>query len=430
MSAADLARLQFAATTGIHWLFVILTMGVVPLVAIMHTRAAFTRDPVERAVRERMTRFWGQLYVINYAVGIVTGLVMEFQFGLSWSGLSKFAGNVFGVPLALETLIAFFAESTFLGMWIFGWGRLRRGVHVTLIWLVALTAYASAYWILIANGFMQNPVGFEVRDGVAHLTDFGALLTNSSALMALAHVTLAALMTGSVFVLGISAYHLARGTEETGLFRGSLRLALLVATPTSWFVATVGEMQLPQIERSQPMKAAILENGDLDRVRARLVERYGPGDYTPPEEWLRFSMDLMTVIGYSVSTVTIIAVVLLRKDRLIRWRPFAHLMTAMIPFPFIASVSGWVLREVGRQPWIVYGQLKVEDALSSVSRTSLAVSCVVFVAVFLALAVTNWTLITRFALRGPDATQLGATEPLDDDVPGGGTPDRQTSTAF
>ncbi|MFH9132972.1 cytochrome ubiquinol oxidase subunit I [Streptomyces sp. NPDC017524] len=430
MSAADLARLQFAATTGIHWLFVILTMGVVPLVAIMHTRAAFTRDPVERAVRERMTRFWGQLYVINYAVGIVTGLVMEFQFGLSWSGLSKFAGNVFGVPLALETLIAFFAESTFLGMWIFGWGRLRRGVHVTLIWLVALTAYASAYWILIANGFMQNPVGFEVRDGVAHLTDFGALLTNSSALMALAHVTLAALMTGSVFVLGISAYHLARGTEETGLFRGSLRLALLVATPTSWFVATVGEMQLPQIERSQPMKAAILENGDLDRVQARLVERYGPGDYTPPEEWLRFSMDLMTVIGYGVSTVTIIAVVLLRKDRLIRWRPFAHLMTAMIPFPFIASVSGWVLREVGRQPWIVYGQLKVEDALSSVSRTSLAVSCVVFVAVFLALAVTNWTLITRFALRGPDATQLGATEPLDDDVPGGGTPDRQTSPAF
>ncbi|MFJ6614039.1 cytochrome ubiquinol oxidase subunit I [Streptomyces sp. NPDC091289] len=431
MSAADLARLQFAATTGIHWLFVILTMGVVPLVAIMHTRAAFTRDPAKRAVRERMTRFWGQLYVINYAVGIVTGLVMEFQFGLSWSGLSKFAGNVFGVPLALETLIAFFAESTFLGMWIFGWGRLRRGVHVTLIWLVALTAYASAYWILIANGFMQNPVGFELRDGAAYLTDFGALLTNSSALMALAHITLAALMTGSVFVLGISAYHLARGTKETALFRGSLRLALLVATPTSWFVATVGEMQLPQIERSQPMKAAILENGDIDRVQAQLVEQYGPGDYTPPDEWLRFSMDLMTVIGYSVSTVTIIAVLLLRKDRLIRWRPFAYLMTAMIPFPFIASVSGWVLREVGRQPWIVYGQLKVEDALSSVSRTSLAVSCTVFIAIFLALAVTNWTLITRFALRGPDATQLGATEPLDDDVPGGGgAQDKQTSPAF
>ncbi|MEU9673595.1 MULTISPECIES: cytochrome ubiquinol oxidase subunit I [Streptomyces] len=430
MSAADLARLQFAATTGIHWLFVILTMGLVPLIAIMHTRAAFTRDPAERAVRERMTRFWGQLYVINYAVGIVTGLVMEFQFGLSWSGLSKFAGNVFGVPLALETLIAFFAESTFLGMWIFGWGRMRRGVHVTLIWLVALTAYASGYWILIANGFMQNPVGFELRDGAAYLTDFGALLTNSSALMALAHITLAALMTGSVFVLGVSAFHLARGTEETGLFRGSLRLALLVATPTSWFVATVGEMQMPQIERTQPMKAAILENGDIGRVQGQLAERYGPGDYTPPDEWLRLSMDLMTLIGYTVSSITIIAVILLWKDRLIRWRPFAYLMTAMIPFPFIASVCGWVVREVGRQPWIVYGQLKVEDALSSVSRTSLAVSCAVFIAVFLALAVTNWTLITRFALRGPDATQLGATEPLDDDVPGGDAHDKRTSPAF
>jgi cytochrome d ubiquinol oxidase subunit I len=197
MSAADLARLQFAATTGIHWLFVILTMGLVPLVAIMHTWGAFTRDPGKRAVRERMTRFWGQLYVINYAVGIVTGLVMEFQFGLSWSGLSKFAGNVFGAPLALETLIAFFAESTFLGMWIFGWGRMRRGVHVTLIWLVALTAYASAYWILIANGFMQHPVGYELRDGEAYLTDFAALLTNPSALIALAHITLAALTTSS-----------------------------------------------------------------------------------------------------------------------------------------------------------------------------------------------------------------------------------------
>lgn len=430
MSAADLARLQFAATTGIHWLFVILTMGLVPLIAIMHTRAAFTRDPAKRAVRERMTRFWGQLYVINYAVGIATGLVMEFQFGLSWSGLSKFAGNVFGVPLALETLIAFFAESTFLGMWIFGWGRLRRGVHVTLIWLVALTAYASAYWILIANGFMQRPVGFEVRDGAAYLTDFGALLTNSSALMALAHITLAALMTGSVFVLGISAYHLARGTKDTDLFRGSLLLALLVATPTSWFVATVGQMQMPLIERTQPMKAAILENGDLDRVQAELIERYGPGDYTPPDEWLRLSMDLMTIIAYSVSTITIIAVILLWKNRLIRWRPFAYLMTAMIPLPFIASVGGWVVREVGRQPWIVYGQLKVEDALSSVSRASLAVSCTVFIGIFLALAMTNWTLITRFALRGPDATQLGSTEPLDDEAPGGDDHEKQTTSAF
>ncbi|MFI1864536.1 cytochrome ubiquinol oxidase subunit I [Streptomyces jumonjinensis] len=418
MSAAELARLQFAATTGIHWLFVILTMGLVPIVAIMHTRAAFTRDPAMRAVRERMTRFWGQLYLINYAVGIVTGLVMEFQFGLSWSGLSKFAGNVFGAPLALETLIAFFAESTFLGMWIFGWGRLRRGVHTALIWLVALTAYASAYWIMIANGFMQHPVGYEVRDGVAYLTDFGALLTNPNALIALAHITLAALTTGAVLVMGISAYHLARGTEDTDLFRGSLRLGLLVGTPAAWFVVTAGEAQLPLIRRNQPMKTTALENGYIAQMQARLVEEHGPGDYVFAHDWLRISMDAMTIISYTVSSVTIVAVVLLWKGRLWRWRPFARLMTAMIPFPFIASLAGWVVREVGRQPWIVYGELTVEDALSPVSRASLAVSCTVFIAVFVALAVTNWTLIARFARRGPEAAQLGATGPLPDDVPG------------
>ena len=423
MSAADLARLQFAATTGIHWLFVILTMGLVPLVAVMHTRAAFARDPATRVLRERQTRFWGQLYVINYAVGIVTGLVMEFQFGLSWSGLSKFAGNVFGAPLALETLIAFFAESTFLGMWIFGWGRLRRGVHITLIWLVALTAYASAYWIMIANGFMQHPVGYEVRDGAAYLTDFGALLTNPNALLALAHITLAALTTGGVLVTGISAWHFLRHTKETALFRSSLRLGLWVAAVSSFFVVIVGDLQFPLIEQFQPMKAAIAEGGGVAEVQAQLVQRYGPGDYVPPQSWLRISLDSMTIIGNTVSTITLLAALLLWKDRLLRWRPLGYLMVAMIPFPFLASVGGWVFREVGRQPWLIYGELTVEDALSQVGRVSLAVSCAVFIAIFLALAVTNWTLITRFARRGPDATQLGATEPLaDEDPPGGDGP--------
>ncbi|MBC9724081.1 cytochrome ubiquinol oxidase subunit I [Streptomyces sp. TRM68367] len=391
MGASDLARLQFAATTGIHWLFVILTLGLVPLVALLHTRAALTRDPARRAVLERTTRFWGQLYLINYAVGIATGLVMEFQFGLNWSGLSKFAGNVFGAPLALETLIAFFAESTFLGMWIFGWGRLRKGIHVTLIWLVALTAYASAYWILVANGFLQHPVGYELRDGTAYLTDFGALLTNPSALLALAHITLAALTTGGVFVAGISAFHFARGTEETDLFRGSLRLGVWVSMLASFFVIIVGDLQFPLLERTQPAKLAALDSSDA-----------------PWHVWLRISMDAMTIIGNTVSTITLIAVVLLWKDWLVRRRPLAYLMTAVIPFPFIASVGGWVFREVGRQPWLVYGELKVEDAVSHVSVTTLAVSCTGFVALFVALAVTNWALIIRFARRGPQGVQLGA----------------------
>ncbi|NKQ23720.1 cytochrome ubiquinol oxidase subunit I [Streptomyces galbus] len=430
MSAADLARLQFAATTTVHWLFVILTMGLVPLVAIMHTRAACTHDPAKRALRERMTRFWGQLYVINYAVGIVTGLVMEFQFGLSWSGLSKFAGNVFGAPLALETLIAFFAESTFLGMWIFGWGRIRSSVHVTLIWLVALTAYASGFWILVANGFMQHPVGYEVRGGVAYLTDFGALLGNPNALLALGHLTLGALTTAGVFVAGVSAWHFARGTKETQLFRSSLRLGVWVGMLASFFVIIVGQLQVPVLDRTQPMKTAALNNDGVARLQAQFVGQHGPGDYVPPHDWLRIAMDTMTIIGNTVSTVTFLAVFLLWKDWLVRWRPLAYLMTAMIPLPFVAAVGGWVFREVGRQPWIVYGQLTVEDALSHVSTTSLAVSCTVFIAVFVALAVTNWTLIARFARRGPEATQLGATEPLADDVPDSGADGKQPVPVF
>lgn len=433
MSAADLARLQFAATTSVHWLFVILTMGLVPLVAFMHTRAAFTRDPVKKAVRERMTRFWGQLYVINYAVGIVTGLVMEFQFGLSFSGLSKFAGNVFGAPLALETLIAFFAESTFLGMWIFGWGRLGRGVHVTLIWLVTLTAYASGFWILIANGFMQHPVGYEVRGGAAYLTDFGALLTNPNALIALGHLALGALTTGGVFVAGVSAWHFAKGTlntrntrntrdsRDTDLFRSSLRLGVWVGMLASFFVIIVGQMQEPVLDRNQPMKMAALHDDGVAALQAQMVHQHGPGNYVPPHTWLSIGMNSMTVIGNTVSTITFIAVFLLIRDWLVRWRPLAYVMTAMIPLPFIAAVGGWVFREVGRQPWIVYGQLTVDDALSHVSRTSLAVSCTAFIAVFVALAVTNWTLIARFARRGPAATQLGTGEPLADDLPSGGS---------
>ncbi|MFI6316789.1 cytochrome ubiquinol oxidase subunit I [Nonomuraea sp. NPDC050556] len=372
MSVVDLARLQFAVTTGVHWLFVILTMGLAPIVAIMHSR-----DP---AVWGRMTRFWGQLYLINYAVGIATGIVMEFQFGLSWSGLSTFAGNVFGAPLALETLIAFFAESTFLGMWIFGWGRMSRGLHVTLIWLVALTAYASAYFILVANGFMQRPVGFEVRNGVAYLTDFAALLTNPSTLLALGHVALAALTTGGVFVAGIAAFHLARGDEA---FRGSLRLGVVIAAVASFFVIIVGDLQVPLF---QPEKKAALDGT------------------------LGVALDTMTIIGNTVSTVTFVALFLLRKDRLVRWRPLAYLMTAMIPFPFVASVGGWLVREVGRQPWLVYGQLTVADALSEVSWLSLAVSCAAFIVIFVALAVTNWTLLTRIARRGPESA--AAPEPV------------------
>lgn len=183
MDVLDLARTQFAVTGSLHFLFVVLTLGLA-LIAIMHTRYAVTGKPVH----ERVTRFWGQIYVINYALGILTGLVMEFQFGMNWSGLSHYAGDIFGAPLAIETLGAFFLESTFLGLWIFGWHRLPKWLHVACIWVVTLTAYVSAFWIMVANSFLQNPAGAVERDGHLVLTDFGALLTNPTLIMALPHV--------------------------------------------------------------------------------------------------------------------------------------------------------------------------------------------------------------------------------------------------
>ncbi|ADD40822.1 cytochrome ubiquinol oxidase subunit I [Stackebrandtia nassauensis] len=468
MDTLELARLQFATTTGIHWLFVMLTLGLVPLVAIVNTRAVFTRDADKREGLVRLAKFWGQLYVINYALGIVTGLVMEFQFGLSWSGLSEFAGNVFGAPLALETMIAFFAESTFLGMWIFGWDRLRLGTQAVLIWLVCLTAYASAFWILVANGFMQSPVGYEVREGRAYLTDFAAQLTNPNATVAFGHILTAALLTGGLFVAGVSAFHLLRRTREREFFRTGLRTGVIAAAASTFPVYMLGAAQFAVLADSQPMKLALLAGEGTSELQKDMVERHGPGDYVPPE-WIETWLHTMANIGYLVSTLALCALLVLFRarftrsrllaivmvlavgglfglylgsylfdtpgpyneiimpacialaavvlgfgGRIRRWRGLGWLLVVAIPLPFVASVGGWLFREVGRQPWIVYGELKVSDAVSPVSFGHMLTSLVIFVGVLGALAVTNWTLIARFARRGPAASQLGVAR---DEVP-------------
>lgn len=467
MSVVDLARLQFAGTIGIHWLFVLLTLGLVPVVAVLHTAAVRSGDPARRSALERATRFWGQLYVINYALGIVTGLVMEFQFGLAWSGLSKFAGNVIGAPVALETLVAFFAESTFLGMWIFGWGRLAPRLHAALIWLVVLTAYASAYFIMVANGFMQHPVGHEVRDGVAYLTDLGAMLTNPNALLALGHITAAALLTGGLFVAGVSAYHVARQTAERPFFVRSLRWGVGVAAFMSVPAFLLGALQYPLLGETQPMKLAVLEGGEeVARVQEMMAARYGAGNYVPPS-WLVSAQNVMLYLGYVTAIVALTAALVVFRARLVRsrvvavlvavcyplvlavfvggllygepgpnmvviyvvmvgavtallvhgakvarWRRAAWLLVAVTPLPFVASLGGWLFREIGRQPWIVYGELTVEQAVSPVSAANVWASFVAFMVVFVGLAVTNWVLIARFAARGPDGVHIGRTEPV------------------
>ncbi|MFI7705890.1 cytochrome ubiquinol oxidase subunit I [Nonomuraea sp. NPDC049480] len=403
METVDLARLQFALTAGAHFLFVALTLGLATLVSVIQTRATLTRSPIHM----RMTRFWGQLYIINYAMGIVTGLVMEFQLGLSWSGLTEYAGNVFGSALAIETLVAFFIESTFLGLWIFGWNKLNRWAHLALIWIVTLTAYASAFWIMIANGFLQNPVGHAVDGGVLRLVDFGAMVANPAAQIAFWHVMGGAMITGGFFMAGVSAYHLRKRTAEQDFFRKSLRLGMGVALPATFLTATFGGLSF---ETLQPTKIAAWVGSQerLAEAQAEMVAKLGSGDYLPPVAWVRgggLTMVLLLVVMLLVAAVSCVLMAFrpaVRGFRLWHW-----LLTAMIPVPFVTMIAGWIFREMGRQPWAVYGLLKTADAMTPVTEAQMRFSLTAFVAVFSVLILINYWLLARHARRGPGAVTLG-----------------------
>ncbi|GGR63502.1 cytochrome ubiquinol oxidase subunit I [Micromonospora fulviviridis] len=394
-----IARLQFATTTSIHFLFVVVTLGLVTLLVGLQTAGFVTGKPVY----ERLTRFWGQLYVINYVLGIATGIVMEFQFGLNWSGLSRYVGNVFGAPLAIETLVAFFLESTFLGMWIFGWHRLRRGVHLALLWGVALTAYASAFWIMVANAWLQHPVGYEVRDGVAHLTDFGALLTNPTLGFAFGHVVSAGLVTGGVLMAAVSAWHLLRRTPDFLLFRKSLRLGLVTAALAVTTLQGFGFAQFGPVGELQPTKFG--GGADRDALVAEWTAKFGPGDYTPPV-LSSVGLGFMILIGFTLGCVWLL-LPLLWRDWIIRWKFPLWLVLLGVPLPFVAVILGWIAREVGRQPWVAYGLLPTGQAVSPVSAGLMLTSLIVFTLLLGTLAVTNWVLLARHAARGAHDPALG-----------------------
>ncbi|MEU9741773.1 cytochrome ubiquinol oxidase subunit I [Micromonospora chersina] len=394
-----IARLQFATTTSIHFLFVVVTLGLATLLVGLQTAGFVTGKPVY----ERLTRFWGQLYVINYVLGIATGIVMEFQFGLNWSGLSRYVGNVFGAPLAIETLVAFFLESTFLGMWIFGWHRLRRGVHLALLWGVAITAYASAFWIMVANAWLQHPVGYEVRDGVAHLTDFGALLTNPTLGFAFGHVVSAGLVTGGILMAAVSAWHLLRRTPDFLLFRKSLRLGLVTAALAVTTLQGFGFAQFGPVGELQPTKFG--GGADRDALVAQWTATFGPGDYTPPV-LSSVGLGFMILIGFTLGCVWLL-LPLLWRDWIIRWKFPLWLVLLGVPLPFVAVILGWIAREVGRQPWVAYGLLPTGQAVSPVSAGLMLTSLIAFTLLLGTLAVTNWVLLARHAARGAHDPALG-----------------------
>ncbi len=444
MHALDVARWQFGITTVYHFLFVPLTLGLVYVVAAYHTAWYRTRKPEYL----RITRFLGKLFLINFAIGVVTGIVQEFQFGMNWSNYSRFVGDIFGAPLAMEGLLAFFLESTFLGLWIFGWDRLPKKIHLLTIWLTAIGTTLSAFFILAANSWMQHPVGFKI-DAAKHraeLTSIWAVLGNSTLWVTFPHVITGAFVTAGVFVLAVSAWQLWR-KRETALFRPVAKVALIVTLVASIGVAVSGDLQGKLMTKQQPMKMAAAEalydtskpasfslltvgslngsketfsirvprvlsflatgsfNGKVDginQVQAQEVAKYGAGNYKPNIPITYWSFRLMIGFGVLAALVALLGLWLMRRGRIPSSKWFYRAAVFSVATPFLANSFAWIFTEMGRQPWVVYGVMTTEQGVSATSLASVLISLIVFTVLYGVLAVFNLRLMLRYIRKGPD----------------------------
>jgi cytochrome d ubiquinol oxidase subunit I len=456
-----LSRLQFAITTVYHFFFVPLTLGLSILVAIMETFYVRTG----REVYKRMTKFWGKLFVINFAIGVVTGIVQEFQFGMNWSQYSRFVGDVFGAPLAIEALLAFFLESTFLGIWIFGWDKLSKGLHAAAIWVVAIGANISALWILIANSFMQEPVGYAIENGRAVMTNFFELIFNPNIFYMFPHVLASGLATAGFFILAISSYHLLR-KNEVDLFKRSFQLAAVVAAIASVVVAINGHDQAQHMVVSQPMKMAATEAlwdtgdppsfsvftiGDLsgssevfsiriprllcllsynqfdceirgmNDLQAEFEAIHGPGNYIPPAFIPYWSFRIMVGAGFLMIGLAIYALFLVMGEMFESRSLALKIFQWAVILPYVANTAGWMLTEVGRIPWTVYGVITLEDSVSNtVSAGMVGLSLVGYVLIYGALIYAMLFLMFKYSKAGPAPASDTLTESLslaDDGMP-------------
>jgi cytochrome d ubiquinol oxidase subunit I len=444
MDVLVLSRLQFATTTIYHFFFVPLTLGLSFLVALMET--IYVRSGNELYLR--MTKFWGKLFVINFALGVVTGIVQEFQFGMNWSEYSRFVGDIFGAPLAIEALLAFFLESTFLGIWIFGWDKLSKGMHAAAMWMVALGSNVSALWILIANSFMQEPVGYTLANGRAEMTNFFDLVLNPNVWVMFPHTISAGFATAAFFVMSISAYHLLR-KNHVDLFRRSFQIGAVVGTMATILVALNGHSQAQHMVESQPMKMAaaealwytespasfsLLTIGDLSQreevfsirlprllcllaynqldceiqginnLQAAFEQQHGPGDYIPPVAVIYWSFRIMVGVGFLMIGLALYGLFLVMAE-ILEDRPKALKVFQWAVFvPYVANTAGWTLTELGRVPWVVYGLMRIEEGVSSVVSTGqVLISLVGYTLVYGALMVAMVYLTLKFAKAGPES---------------------------
>src|SRR5580698_3220847 len=459
----DLARWQFATTSIYHFLFVPVTIGLAFLVALLQTSWYRNDNPVFK----RLTKFFGTLLLINVAVGVVTGLVQEFEFGMNWSNYSRFVGNIFGGPLAMEGLAAFFLESTFLGIWIFGWDRLSKKLHLTCIWLVAGASMLSALFIMAANSWMQHPVGYVMNaQHQPQLTDVWALFTNPVFLWAYPHVILASLVTGSIIMLAFSAWHMRR-KSAVAAFRRTAIISLAVLTPAVFVNMFIGS-ELGVVEgKYQPMKIAAAEalwttcdshcpfsvfqigggNNDetptqiievpdllsilatnhvdgevqgLNNLNAQYQKEYGPGDYIPNVFIQYWSMRVMAYLASIVFVFALWGAWLLYRRRLEKAKWFLRIAPWVVFLPFLINTAGWMLTENGRQPWIVQGLMLTKNGVSpSVSAADIWISLVVFYLIYAVLGVADCWLMLRYSRRAIGDDPLAKITSEGEDEPGG-----------
>jgi cytochrome d ubiquinol oxidase subunit I len=436
MDVLELSRLQFAIVAAFHFIFVPLTLGLSILVAYMETKYVRTGDDLYL----RMAKFWGKLFLINFAIGIVTGITLEFQFGMNWAEYSKYVGDIFGAPLAIEATVAFFLESTFIGLWIFGWNRVGKKLHALSIWLVAIATNLSALWILLANGWMQKPVGYVLRNGRAEMVDFMALVTNEYGWLKFFHTLLGGYVVAAFFVMGVSAYHILR-KQELAFFKRSFKMAAAFGLAASVLVAAVGDFHGSSVAEAQPAKLAAMESvwetqegapmnllvipdpkNERNAVEAIGIPKLlsflsyrnwdaevkGLKDFAPedrPPVMITFlSFRAMVGLGTLFILLSLVAFLKARKDELENSPTLLRVMLYMIPLPYIANQVGWLVAEVGRQPWIVYGVLRTSDAVStSITTTQVWGSLIGFTLLYGFLGVVDIYLLVKYSKKVPAA---------------------------
>jgi cytochrome d ubiquinol oxidase subunit I len=435
MDVVMLSRLQFYATSAFHFLFVPLTLGLSWIVAYMETRYVRTGDETYLA----MTKFWGKIFLINFAVGVVTGITLEFQFGTNWSGYSAYVGDIFGSLLAIEATAAFFLESTFIGVWIFGWQKLSKKAHAGVAWLIAIGSNLSAVWILIANSWMQPPVGYTIRNGRAELTDFFAVITQKFAVLQIIHVLSSAILLAGFLIMGISAYHLLK-KQHIDFFSRSFRIGLVCGLVGSLVVAVEGDFHAKDVTEKQPVKLAAMESlwdttrqapiylfAVPDEENGRnavellpipgVLSFLGHGDFNaevkglndfprderPPVLPVFLAFRGMVALGTYFILITLYG--MLRRNKLLESPLLLKAMLFSIPLPYLAIQLGWIVTELGRQPWIVWGMMRTSDAASPIAASQVVMTLIGFTLVYSLLGFAGYYLIYKHAKQGPAAAQ-------------------------